>query len=559
MGRRLTVAPMGTRRPAAHEHDGLGRLGGVRTQLLLGGRVYTPVSTTATAIAVEGGVITWIGEDAVGRALHPDAEVEHLGGAFLAPAFVDSHVHLTATGLALAGPDLSGPKAAVLAALAALPAAGRPLTAGGWDDADWASPLTRTEVDGAVGNRPVYLARVDAHSAQASTALRASIPHLSGLAGFHPDLPLTGAAHQAASAAAAAARTDEEIRTAQTAALDAAAAAGIAALHECGGPQVSGERDFAVLTRLSSGEDAHGVLVRRYWGEAAADADAAREILARTGAHGLAGDLFVDGSLGSRTALLHAPYADAPDSRGTAQLSAEQVAAHLLACTEAGITAGFHAIGDGALTRIVDGVAAAVAAFGGPRVASAGHRIEHAEMVTSEQARLLGAWGVQASVQPVFDALWGGPDGMYAARLGAERAAGLNDFALLARNAVSLAISSDSPVTAFDPWAALRAAVAHHTPGSAISPRAAFAAATRGAWRAGGDRDGVTGTLVPGAPATFALWDADELVVRAPSDAVARWSTDPRAGVAPLPDLADGARLPRCLRTVRDGVTVFAA
>ena len=48
-------------------------------------------------------------------------------------------------------------------------------------------------------------------------------------------------------------------------------------------------------------------------------------------------------------------------------------------------------------------------------------------------------------------------------------------------------------------------------------------------------------------------------MVRAPSDAVQRWSTDPRAGVAPLPDLAPGARLPRCLRTVVDGRTVFAA
>ncbi|WP_346074626.1 amidohydrolase family protein, partial [Streptomyces thermogriseus] len=175
--------------------------------------------------------------------------------------------------------------------------------------------------------------------------------------------------------------------------------------------------------------------------------------------------------------------------------------------------------------------------FGGPRVASCAHRIEHAEMVTADQAKRLGDWGVIASMQPLFDAFWGGTEGMYAMRLGAERAATLNDFALLARNAVPLALSSDSPVTPLDPWATLRAATQHHTPGSAISPRAAFAAATRGAWRAGGVRDGIAGTLVPGAPASFAVWDADELVVRAPSDAVQRWSTDPRAGVAPLPDL----------------------
>ncbi|MGP8847078.1 amidohydrolase family protein, partial [Enterobacter hormaechei] len=92
--------------------------------------------------------------------------------------------------------------------------------------------------------------------------------------------------------------------------------------------------------------------------------------------------------------------------------------------------------------------------------------------------------------------------GMYAQRLGVARAAGLNPFALLASQGVPLAFGSDSPVTDMNPWAAVRAATRHQTPGSAISARAAFAAATRGAWRAGGVRDGLMGTLVPGAPAT---------------------------------------------------------
>ena len=94
----------------------------------------------------------------------------------------------------------------------------------------------------------------------------------------------------------------------------------------------------------------------------------------------------------------------------------------------------------------------------------------------------------------------------------------------------------------------------HHTPGSAISPRAAFAAATRGAWRAAGVRDGVTGTLVPGAPASYAIWEADEFEVAAPADAVQRWSTDPRSRVPALPRL-DG-RLPRCRQTVHRGAVI---
>jgi predicted amidohydrolase YtcJ len=86
--------------------------------------------------------------------------------------------------------------------------------------------------------------------------------------------------------------------------------------------------------------------------------------------------------------------------------------------------------------------------------------------------------------------------------------------------------------------------------------RAAFAAATRGAWRAAGVNDGVTGTLVPGAPASYAVWDADELTVSAPADGVARWSTDPRSRVPALPRLAPDDPSPRCRQTVHRGVLI---
>ncbi|MGZ4558976.1 MAG: amidohydrolase, partial [Mycobacteriaceae bacterium] len=56
---------------------------------------------------------------------------------------------------------------------------------------------------------------------------------------------------------------------------------------------------------------------------------------------------------------------------------------------------------------------------------------------------------------------------------------------------------------------------------------------------------------------SYAVWDCEELVVAAPKDAVQRWSTDPRAGVAPLPRLEPGAALPQCVRTVHRGRTIF--
>ncbi|MGH3967056.1 MAG: amidohydrolase family protein, partial [Mycobacterium sp.] len=96
-------------------------------------------------------------------------------------------------------------------------------------------------------------------------------------------------------------------------------------------------------------------------------------------------------------------------------------------------------------------------------------------------------------------------------------------------------------------------------PASAVSMRAAFAAATRGGWRAAGIRDGVTGTLVPGAPASYAIWevgDLSELEATAPRTAVQRWSTDPRSRVPALPRLNPAEGWPRCRQTVHRGVVI---
>jgi predicted amidohydrolase YtcJ len=133
----------------------------------------------------------------------------------------------------------------------------------------------------------------------------------------------------------------------------------------------------------------------------------------------------------------------------------------------------------------------------------------------------------------------------------------MNPLALLASEGVPLAFGSDAPVTSMNPWTMVRAAAHHRTPGSALSMRASFAAATRGAWRAGGIRDGVTGTLSPGAPASYAVWDAGPLATSVPADAVQRWSTDPRSRVPALPRLDDEDLLPRCLRTVHRGEVIY--
>ncbi|BBZ39978.1 hypothetical protein MCNS_30410 [Mycobacterium conspicuum] len=527
------------------------------TTLLVNGRVHSPTHPDATALAVRDGVIAWLGSDDVGRGQFPDAETVDLDGGFVAPGFVDSHLHLSATGLTISGLDLrpATSRAHCIRMVADYAGAhpGRAVWGHGWDESSWPenTPPSTADLDAALGDRPAYLARVDVHSALASTALRRLVPQLAGAAGYDGERPLAGDAHHLVRAVARDLLTAEQLAEARAAALRAAAASGIVAVHECAGPEIGGLDDWLQLRTIT-----HGVEVIGYWGEAVTTPAQARALMEQTGAAGLAGDLFVDGAIGSHTAWLHEPYADAPGRTGTCYLEPEAVEAHLRACTEAQVTAGFHVIGDAAVSAVVDALERVVADLGSVAVARCGHRLEHVEMVSPDQAAKLGAWGVIASVQPNFDALWGGGDGMYARRLGTARGGQLNPFALLASQGVPLALGSDAPVTGLDPWASVRAAVNHHTPGSAISARAAFAAATRGGWRAAGVRDGTIGTLVPGAPASYAVWDAGPLDVSAPRDAVQRWSTDPRSRVPALPRLHPGDPLPRCRQTVHRGAVI---
>ncbi|MFF8833078.1 amidohydrolase [Streptomyces sp. NPDC015131] len=530
-----------------------------RTVLLRGGDVHSPADPFATAMVVERGHVAWVGSEGAADAFAAGVdEVIDLEGALVTPAFTDAHVHTTATGLALTGLDLSG--AATLAealervrAHSAARPADRVLLGHGWDAARWPEqrPPSRAELDEATGGRPLYLPRVDVHSAVVTTALLDLVPGVTALTGYRPDAPLTAAAHHAVRAAAHAAVTPAQRADAQRAALRRAASLGIGTVHECAGPEISDEDDFTALLALAAGEP--GPRVVGYWAEAVSGEKDARRVR-ELGAAGAAGDLFVDGSLGSHTACLHEPYADAPHT-GTAHLDAAAVAAHVAACTEAGLQAGFHAIGDAALSTVVAGVRAAAETVGTARVRAARHRVEHAEMLTPETVAAFAELGLTASVQPAFDAAWGGEDGMYARRLGAERARTLNPYAALLRAGVPLAFGSDSPVTPLDPWGTVRAAAFHRTPEHRISVRAGFTAHTRGGWRATGRDD--AGVLVPGAPADYAVWRAGDLVVQAPDDRVARWSTDPRSGTPGLPDLTPGSDLPVCLRTVVSGRTVF--
>lgn len=528
---------------------------GTRT-LYFGGNVYAPGFPFATAVFVDGGTIAWVGDDVAAAAYRDvaDSEVD-CAGAFIAPGFVDAHVHTTASGMAITGLDLSGyrRRTDVIDALVrwAKDHGGATIIGHGWDETRWDDPrpLHREEIDRATWGSVVFLSRIDVHSALVSSALIATMPQLHSMAGFDSSGLLRDVAVAHARSAVFASISPDQRKAAQHAFLRRASQAGIVAVHEMAGPSLSSVADAQSLVELSKSGETPEVSV--YWGElASADAVArARDI----GVVGLGGDLFVDGSLGSRTAFLHEPYHDDPHTNGVNTLSQSEIAEHVVAVTELGLQAGFHVIGDAAMSVVVDGLAQAAAQCGVDAMRRSRHRLEHAEMMDAASRGVLRDLGVTVSMQPMFDALWGGSAGMYAARLGVQRAASMNAFAEIAADGILMAFGSDSPVTPIGPWSAVRAAMDH--PHAGISARASFHAHTRAGWRAIGRDD--AGAIAPGSPAHLAFWRVAGYRDGQPDDRVSRWSTDPRSGTPDLPDLDHGE--PECLRTVVNGRVIWDA
>jgi predicted amidohydrolase YtcJ len=518
----------------------------VTTTLLRNGHIHTPDHPNATALLVTDDRISWLGNTNDTNHISGIADIARAGsdgvdhvveldGALVTPAFVDAHVHSTSTGIALQGLDLSDTRslAECLERVATFTrrTRGRVILGHGWDETTWPEHRapTRQELDRASYGGVVYLSRIDVHSAVVSSALLAAAPEARDAVGFQDSGHLSTEAHHVVRRVARESVGPEQRRTAQRATRRRAAELGIGSLHELGGPDISSEEDFRAMLALTADEPGPDVI--GYWGELGG-AERAREL----GALGAAGDLFADGAIGSHTACLRSVYAD-DDQSGHAYLTAAQVRDHVAACTVAGVQAGFHAIGDGALDAVTAGFREAADRVGAEAIRQARHRIEHVEMVDAAMIATLADLGVVASVQPAFDRLWGGEEGMYVERLGADRARTLNPFAAMAAGGVVLALGSDAPVTPLDPWGTVRAAARHRTPGQSLSVSAAFAAHTVGGWHAAHMDGG--GILRVGSAATLAVWTGH---------------TGPG-----LPALEPDDELPACRLTVVRGTTVYDA
>ena len=507
--------------------------------LIVADRVVTlgHARVQARAVLIRGSRITWVGDDPAAAPDH-DARID-LDGCTVGPAFVDAHVHMTATGLALRGLDLSsvtsGAELLHAVRTVAEQHTGRVLWGHGYDDHTFPDELPGPDDLAAVTPHcAVYLSRTDGHSCLVDSHTLGSAP-LSRAEGVDRDANgeptgvLRREANHIARRWALGAMTPDELDAARHAAAGQAARLGIASVHEMGGPDMMGLSDF---DRWLEGE--WPIEVIGYW--AAPDL----AVVAERDLRQVGGDLLLDGSLGSHTAALDQPYADDPSS-GVLYHDDAELIAFFREATLAGVQVAVHAIGDAAVRQAVRcwrTVHAELPEYLSGELERLRHRIEHVELIPEGILSEMADLGLVASVQPAFEATWGGPDGMYGARLGEDRAVMMNPYRSIADLGIPLAFGSDTNVTPMDPWGGVYAAQRRRDPTAALSRLEAVSASCLGG-RFAARQDRYVGVVRAGMRADLAAWEGDPFRADDPRDArcvltVVRGRRT--HGDAPLPD-----------------------
>ena len=541
-------------------------------RILTGEHLLSPAPRIVPALLVIDGLVAAEGSAKDLERAAPSATLRiDLHGAFAMPGFNDAHLHLGEGARQRREVNLAGARTLeeALARIEQAAATAQPgawLTGGGWDETLWPESAlpSRHDLDRATGDRPAVFARIDVHLAVAnSNALRlggitrdtAAPPAAAidrGTAGEPTGILRERAARDLVERHIPPA-TLEQRKQALRLVLAEALSLGITSVQDN-----STDEDFAALRSLH----AAGELPLRVseWLPFDAPLDelierraaAPQDRFLRTGML----KAFLDGSLGSRTAALVAPYWDAPDTTGIPLYSQERLNQLARQRAAAGFQLGFHAIGDRSLQMALDAFAAVEAANRqAGRPTENRFRIEHAQIATGHAAARAHALGAIASMQPchlLTDMRWARQ------RLGPERAAGLHAWRSFLSAGVPLAFGTDFPVEPLNPFRGLYAAVTRQGdpplpepffPDQRLSMPEALFACTQGAAFAE-NAEAWKGVLRPGSVADFVVLDRDLLALG--PDPAPPWDrsrdSDPRA-------ILDT----QVLRTVVNGQTVYQA
>jgi len=428
--------------------------------VLVGGVVITldPARPRVTAVAVRDGRLVAVGDEAlvkpfVGRT----TKRIDLAGRAVVPGLTDAHVHVEGLGASLESLDLVG-AATLDEALRRVRARVRRLRPGewllgrGWDQNDWPGQQfpTAAQLDRVSAGHPVYLTRVDGHAGWTNTKALG----LAGIDAKTPDPPGgrvirddSGAATGVLIDTAQALVTSKipppprAVRKRRLAAgLQACARAGLTSVHDAGvGLEAVGL--YKELLREKPLPVRVYVMLRGPGEFLAKGATLKPEVGLGDGLLTIrAIKVVADGALGSRGALLLAPYADEPGTKGLLTVDEDEFRRLLTRAIAQGFQVNTHAIGDGANRFVLDAYEKAFGGYDGSRYR---FRIEHAQVVAPADVPRFKSLGVIPSMQPTHctsDMYWA------EARLGPERAKGAYLWKTFLEQGVPIAGGSDAPV-----------------------------------------------------------------------------------------------------------------
>ena len=386
-----------------------------------------------------------------------------LGGATVFSAFADAHVHFTQTGITLLGCRLENAVSLnEIFDMVRAEAAGHEYVLG-WNMQETRLKEKRLptseELDRINSKAFIWLARADLHSAVVnSRALqwaRSRFPSVTAINGL-----ISGEAYNFLSYELNALLPKAMKRQALELAAQECYRRGVGTVHALEGCAASESETLAAADFFNS-SPLHGVIYHQ-------SPDPA--LPKRMKWNRMGGCLLVDGSIGTRTASLHEPYSDA-DTSGSQYLKAEDIEKILTGAAQNRLQLALHAIGDRAIDTVTSCYAWATEKFGRQPLT---HRIEHFILPTDKAIMAARDNGIMVCIQPVFDHFWGGQNGLYAQRLGKERAARCNPFKTMLDLGIPLAAGSDSPVTPIDPLLGIHALVNHHSPEERIDLNSAM-------------------------------------------------------------------------------------
>jgi hypothetical protein len=507
-------------------------------RIFLNGRVWTgdPKSPRAEALAVRGPLVLAVGRtDRIRGLAGKGTDIVDLKGGFLAPGFIDAHVHLLSAGFSLA--ELRLDDAATLADVkrtiaewARANPERRWVTGRGWMYSAFPGGLpTRRTLDEIVPDRPAWLVSYDGHTGWANgfalrlaEVTRQTQDPAGGAIVREASGEPTGVLKEAAMSLVSRlvpAPLPHEKEAAFKRALAQGAAWGLTSVHEAG----IGEEDLEILARVLRGEGpklrvfAALALPRPLTPEALARLDTLRarhtSSLLRVGA--VKG--FVDGVVEARTAAMFEPYAEG--GTGLPRWTQEELDGAVALLDGSGWQVLLHAIGDRGIDMALTAFERAGKANG---TRDRRHRVEHVEVPRLADLPRFRAAGIVASTQ----ALFASPDAnhleVYVPTLGPERAARAMPFRSIAAAGAVQAFGSDWPVFPADVVRAIHCAVTRTTragtpaggwqPGERLTAEAALSHFTRdAAWTA--HEESEKGMLAPGRVADLVVLSADILAV----------------------------------------------